>query len=44
MVAKYMSHMGNSSKLGHKFKVATIGSNHSYYIEPNLLNREFDVD
>ncbi len=39
-VAKYMSQMGISSKLGHNFKVATTDSNHSYYIAPNLLNRD----
>ena len=43
-VAKYMSQMGISSKHGSKFRVATTDSNHSYYIAPNLLNREFDVD
>ncbi len=43
-VAKYMSQMGVCSKLGRKFKVATTDSNHRYYIAPNLLNREFDVD
>ena len=43
-VAKYMSEMGIRSKLGSKFKVVTTDSNHSYYIAPNLLNREFEVN
>ncbi len=43
-VAKYMSEMGIRSKIGPKFKVATTDSNHSYYIAPNLLNREFNVN
>lgn len=43
-VAKYMRELGIRSKLGRKFRVATTDSNHGFYIAPNLLNREFDVD
>ena len=43
-VAKYMSEMGIRSKPGSKFKFVTTDSNHSYYIAPNLLNREFEVN
>ncbi len=43
-VAKYMRELGIRSKLGRKFRIATTDSNHGFYIAPNLLNREFDVD